>query len=68
MARARGEVRAAVLADDWLAPPSSLQHLLSKVPRACHETTVIDAARLGATADHYAWMQAPHAVADWLTS
>ena len=67
MARADVAVRAVLLADDWLAPQSSLRHLLSKLARASIDATVLDAAALGAAADHYAWMKAPDAVADWLT-
>ncbi len=67
MARADVAVRAVLLADDWLAPQSSLRYLLSKLARASIDATVLDAAALGAAADHYAWMKAPDAVADWLT-
>lgn len=55
--------RAVVLADDWLAPASSLRFLLSKLPRAAPAIGALDAQALGVTADHFAWMQQPQAVA-----
>lgn len=66
LARIDVEVRAVVLADDWMAPPSSLRFLLSKLPHAGIETVTLDGKRLGAPADHFAWMKAPEAVADAL--
>ena len=60
-------VRAAVLADDWLAPESSLRFLLSKLPRSSAQAAVFDSPETGAAADHFAWMKAPDAIADWLT-
>src|SRR3546814_7101395 len=52
-------VRAAVMRDDWLAPESSLRFLLSKLPRSPVERITMDAATLGAKADHFAWIRAP---------
>ena len=63
MAGFRGEVRGIVLADDWLAPTSSLAFLLGKLRGARVRVDVVDAATLGAAADHYAWMKHPDAVA-----
>ena len=63
MAGFRGEVRGIVLADDWLAPTSSLAFLLGKLRGARVRVDVVDAAKLGAAADHYAWMKHPDAVA-----
>lgn len=60
----RARLRAAVFAADWLAPESSARFLLSKMPGEA-EITVFDAGRLGAPADHYAWMKHPEAVAAW---
>ena len=60
------DVRAVVLEDDWLAPLSSLQFLLSKFQGAAARIHPMDATDLGARADHFAWMRAPDAVADWL--
>src|SRR3546814_13884196 len=59
-------VRAAVMRDDWLAPESSLRFLLSKLPRSPVERITMDAATLGAKADHFAWIRAPEAVAAFL--
>ena len=63
MAGFGGEVRGIVLADDWLAPRSSLAFLLGKLRGAQVGVDVVDAATLGAAADHYAWMKHPDAVA-----
>ena len=61
-------VRAALLADDWLAPESSLRFLLSKLPRSQTRLTTLGASSLGTLADHFAWMKTPDAVAGFLTS
>ncbi len=66
MARLTPTIRAAVLSEDWLAPESSTRFLLSKLPAAKAQLACFDAARLGTTADHYAWMKRPEAVAAWL--
>lgn len=60
-------VRAIVLADDWLGPPSSLEFLLGKLGNTsrCARAT-LNRQRLGASADHFAWMKQPQAVADAL--
>ncbi|WP_343225054.1 alpha/beta fold hydrolase [Luteimonas sp. MC1828] len=68
MAAVDVQVRAALLERDWLAPASSLQYLLSRLPRAQAEVTVLSASALGVPADHFAWMKSPHAVAAWLGS
>lgn len=62
MAALAVDVRAVVLAQDWLGPESSLRFLLSKLRRSAHRIDVLDAATLGARADHYAWMKQPQAV------
>jgi predicted alpha/beta hydrolase len=67
LAHVRGRVRAVALAQDWMAPPSSLRFLLSKMPAADTATVVLDAASLGVPADHFAWMKSPAAVAAWLS-
>lgn len=48
---------------DWLAPRRSMQALLDKMPQATVTTRVLDGAALGTTADHFAWMKQPQAVA-----
>ncbi len=68
LSRARPDVRAALLADDWLAPRSSLDFLLSKMPRARANVRSFDADELAGAADHFAWMKQPDAIADWLAS
>ncbi|MBU8974920.1 MULTISPECIES: alpha/beta fold hydrolase [unclassified Lysobacter] len=60
------DVRAVVLAQDWLGPPSSLDFLLSKLRRANARIDVLSASALGARADHYAWMKQPDAVVEAL--
>ena len=61
-----GNVQAVTFADDWMVPPGSLRFLLSKLPGARVGEAVFPASRLGADADHYAWMKHPDAVAAWL--
>lgn len=62
MAAARPSVRGVLLARDWLAPRTSLAGLLEKLPQAEKRMTVLDAATLGARADHFGWMKRPEAV------
>src|SRR3546814_7224380 len=66
MAAIEVPVHAAVMRDDWLAPESSLRFLLSKLPRSPVERITMDAATLGAKADHFAWIRTPEAVAAFL--
>ncbi|HRP72387.1 MAG TPA: alpha/beta fold hydrolase [Luteimonas sp.] len=68
LARIDRPVRAVVLAQDWLAPRSSLDFLLSKLPAAEVQAIELDAAGAGTRPDHYAWMKRPDAVAGWLAS
>lgn len=60
-------VRAVVFARDWLGPESSLRFLLDKLGGEPARIARLDAAALGARADHFAWMKRPDAVADALT-
>ena len=55
--------RAIVLSDDWLAPASSVDFLLSKLSRSTTTVVTLDAPRLGVAADHFAWMKHPQVVA-----
>jgi predicted alpha/beta hydrolase len=66
MAGFRGQARGVVLAEDWLAPPSSLAFLLGKLRGAEAATHVLHADALGTRADHYAWMKQPDAVVERL--
>lgn len=59
-------VRAVLLAHDWLAPRPSLDYLLAKISSPHVDVEILDSDRLGARADHFAWMKAPDAVAGWL--
>jgi predicted alpha/beta hydrolase len=61
-------VQAIGFARDWLGPESSLRFLLSKLGSTQVRIVRLDAAALGATADHFAWMRFPEAVASALTS
>jgi predicted alpha/beta hydrolase len=56
------EAHAVVLADDWLAPASSAQYLLSKLPGSRHRISSLDAQALGMRAGHFEWMKQPSAV------
>lgn len=62
-----GEVRALTLAKDWMAPPSSLKFLLSKLAKAHITETQLSDAQVGVRADHFTWMKHPDAIAAWLT-
>jgi predicted alpha/beta hydrolase len=68
LAEIETQVRVVMLADDWLAPASSLRFLLSKLPRSQAQVATLDASALGTSADHFAWMKAPDAVAGFLTA
>ena len=67
MAAVRVQGRAVTFQRDWLAPPSSLRHLVSKLPDAGTDTIAFDDGSLGVRADHFQWMRAPGPVAEWLT-
>lgn len=56
-------VRALVLDRDWLAPASSMQQLLAKMPASTHTLQVLGAADIGTIADHFHWMKSPQTVA-----
>ncbi|MGY0652351.1 alpha/beta hydrolase family protein [Luteimonas sp. A537] len=66
MAAVRVDIRAALFARDWLAPASSLDCLLSKLPRSPSARAVFDDDALGVASDHFAWMKSPARVARWL--
>jgi predicted alpha/beta hydrolase len=66
MARLAPDIRAVVLANDWLGPMPSLRYLLSKLPRANAHVSELDGGALGTRADHFAWMKQPEAVVDAL--
>ena len=62
MTQFSGRLRGVALADDWLGPMASLVHLGNKLANAQVELTTLDAANLGAPADHYGWMRQPETV------
>lgn len=66
MAGTTTEVRAVVLAKDWLAPESSTRFLLSKMPNARHRIGMLDVLVPSGRAAHFDWMKQPGAVAGWL--
>lgn len=66
MARFTGEVRALTYDDDWLAPASSTASLTGKFPSAQVTAAQFDAAAAGCVPDHYAWIKAPDASAEFL--
>ncbi|KAF1709994.1 hypothetical protein CSC70_09985 [Pseudoxanthomonas kalamensis DSM 18571] len=59
-------VHGVLLADDWLAPVGSLKALTGKLAPAQSKVIGLDAAQLGARADHFAWMKQPGKVVDCL--
>jgi predicted alpha/beta hydrolase len=63
MARLRVPVRGVLMGRDWLAPPSSLQALLAKLPHSSARIASLDTATLQGPADHFSWMKRPDAVA-----
>jgi len=64
----RVPIHAVRMAHDWLAPDSSLQALLAKMPEAMPRVTALDEAAPGVRADHYAWMKQPDATVEALLS
>jgi len=64
--RVEADVDAVLLRDDWLAPASSLHYLLSKLGDHDARLAVLDAATLGARADHFGWMKHPGRVVEHL--
>lgn len=66
MRQLRAPLHGVLFDDDWLAPEPSLRALMAKMPDAPAHVTVLDHARLGARADHFAWMKQPQAVVDAL--
>lgn len=64
--RVTAPIRAVRMAHDWLAPLSSLQALLAKMPEARAEIAALDAAAPHVRADHYHWMKHPVATVDAL--
>lgn len=67
LAAFNGDVRALTLEKDWMAPTSSLQFLLSKLAKSHISQAHFTGAQVGTSADHFAWMKHPGAVAEWLT-
>ena len=61
-----GEVAVATCARDWMCPPASAAYLAGKLRNAGQRSRHFGDAALGARADHFAWMGAPRAIADWL--
>lgn len=66
MSHVKVQAKGVVLDDDWLAPTSSLQALLDKLPRSRTRMVSLDAKALAAAADHFAWMKHPQAVVEAL--
>jgi len=62
MARFAAPACGVVLASDWLAPTTSMQALLAKLPQAPSRIVRLDAAALQGPADHFSWMKQPAAV------
>ena len=66
MAKLTLPVRAVLPKDDWLAPRSSVEFLLSKMGAGERDVRVLDGETLGAPANHFSWMKLPKGVADLL--
>lgn len=64
LSRARSDVLAMVMQDDWMAPHSSMQALLAKLAHAPSQIRQWSAQDLGTAADHFAWMKAAQPIAD----
>lgn len=56
------EAHAVALTEDWMAPASSTQYLLSKLPRSRYRIESLDRHALGVRAGHFEWMKQPQAV------
>jgi predicted alpha/beta hydrolase len=54
------------MADDWMAPASSLRALQAKLAASHSTHQVLAATESGTAADHFAWMRQPAAVAEAL--
>lgn len=63
MRHVRSPCHGVVLADDWMAPASSLQALQAKLPGSHCTIQTLQRPSAGAAADHFSWMQQPDAVA-----
>jgi predicted alpha/beta hydrolase len=66
MARVRAPACAVVLAGDWLAPRTSTQALLDKLPHAQTRIVELDTHALQGRDDHFSWMKQPAVVATTL--
>ncbi len=66
LAAIRSDVRAVLLANDWIAPPGSLRFLLGKMPAAPTRIETLASVAPGIPADHFGWLKAPDAVVDAL--
>ena len=63
LAGVRVDARCVVLDRDWLGPLSSARFLLSKLQASRVGYASLGRDALGTRADHFAWMQAPGAIA-----
>ncbi|GHA74599.1 alpha/beta hydrolase family protein [Cognatilysobacter bugurensis] len=68
LARVSACTTGVVFQRDWLAPGSSLQALLIKMPQARARVATLDDAALGTRSDHFGWMDRPDAVASALVA
>lgn len=66
LASVSADISAVRFAHDWYAPASSLQFLLSKMPRSRAVVAMLDSKALGTRADHFAWMTRPAPVVERL--
>jgi predicted alpha/beta hydrolase len=63
LARVNTRISGVLFERDWLAPRSSLQALLDKMPQAVARVAVFDDRTLGVRSDHFHWMKHPQSVA-----
>lgn len=68
LASITSRIEARVFEDDWLAPTGSMNALLAKMPEANRSLKCVNAASLGARADHFAWMRTPSSLAESLSA
>lgn len=66
MAAWPGRCHGVVLANDWMAPPSSLSALQALLASAATFQHRIEPSEADPQCDHFSWMRAPEAVADRL--
>lgn len=68
LAQVDARITGVLLQHDWLAPRSSMQALVDKMPRAPSRLVTLDDRSLDARSDHFQWMRHPSVVAATLAA